>query len=247
MIGRYSTWLEYRVRLNHFRSAFMYAVSGNYPSEAERKKREMEINSNPPKSGSVLVMNTNQGEQWGILSAQLDAFDASVDGLALKKMIALGAGIPLHYLAEPESSTSTTADAAGTPTFRGLEQTQTEFKNMIINLATIAVKIRKEVDRRVNPQATIEVEAPDITERDNSNLALAASRIEPVAADLFDREMIEAEEVLRLTYRMGGEVYEPTGKIKGRRRPLKPEGSAGATPTTDIKKEPDPQDMKEPQ
>jgi hypothetical protein len=244
-IGRYSTWLEDRVRLNHFRSAFMYAVSGNYENEAARKAREREINANPPKSGSVLVMNANQGEQWGILSANLDAFDASVDGLALKKMIALGAGIPLHYLAEPESSTSTTADAAGTPTFRGLEQTQTEFTNMIIDLATIAVHIRKEVDRRVNPNAKIEIEAPDITERDNSNLALAASRIEPVAADLFDRELIDGDEVLRLTYRMGGEVYEEgKNKAKGKRRPLKP--AEGATPTSDIKKEPDPKDDKEP-
>jgi len=245
-IGRYSTWLEDRVRLNHFRSAFMYAVSGNYTSEADRQTRERQLNANPPKSGSVLVQNKQSGEEWGILSAQLDAFDASVDGLALKKMIALGAGIPLHYLAEPESSTSTTADAAGTPTFRGLEQTQTEFVNMIVDLATIAVRIRKEVDRRVNPQAVIEVEAPDITERDNSNLALAASRIEPVAADLFDREMIDAGEMLRLVYRMAGEVFEADGKtIKGRRRPLKPEGSAGSTPNTEIKKEIDPGDPKE--
>jgi len=246
-IGRYSTWLEDRVRLNHFRAAFMYAVAGNYENETARKNREREINANPPKSGSVLVTNKNQGEEWGILSAQLDAFDASTDGLGLKKMIALGAEIPLHYLAEPESSTSTTADAAGTPTFRGLEQKQTEFINMIVDLATIAVRIRKEVDRRVNPEATIEVEAPDITERDNSNLALAASRIEPVAADLFDREMIEADEMLRLTYRMAGEVWEEGKEVKGKRRPLKPEGGGGSQPTTDIKKEPDPQDDKEPQ
>jgi len=244
-IGRYSTWLEDRVRLNHFRSAFMYVIEGNYQSEAERKTREMELNSKPPKSGSVLVVNRQNGEAWGILAQQLDAFDASLDGLSLKKMIALGAEIPLHYLAEPESSTSTTADASGTPTFRGLQQKQTEFITMIKDLATIAVRIRKEVDRRVNPEAVIEIEKPDITERDNSNLALAASRIEPVAADLFDREMIEAEEMLRLTYRMAGEVYETEGKVEGKRRPLKP--AEGATPTSDIKKEPDPQDDKEPQ
>ncbi len=243
-IGRYSTWLEDRVRLNHFRSAFMYAVKGNFASEAERKKREMEINANPPKPGSVLVMNAQSGEEWGILSASLDAFDANLDGLSLKKMIALGAGIPLHYLAEPESSTTTTAEAAGTPAFRAIEQKQTDFITMIVDLATIAVRIRKEIDRRVNPQAKIEIEAPDITERDNSNLALAASRIEPIAADLFDRELIDGEEVNRLTYRMAGEVYEPKGKAKGKRRPLKPIGSD--TPATPKEQDPgDPLDPKE--
>lgn len=221
-IGRYSTWLEDRVRLNHWRSAFMYVVRGTYKSEEERQKRENQINANPPKSGSVLVMNAANGEDWGILSANLDAFDASVDGLALKKMIALGLGIPIHYLAEPESSTSTTAEAAGTPTFRAIEQKQTNFIAMIRDMATIAVKVRKEVDRRVNPNAKIEIGAPDITERDNSNLALAASRIAPVMAELFDREMVDENEVLRQTYRMSGEVYEPKPgmKGKGKRRPL---------------------------
>lgn len=241
-IGRYSTWLEDRVRLNHFRSAFMYAVRGVFKSEEERKRRENEINANPPKPGSVLVMNANNGEEWGILSANLDSFDASVDGMALKKMIALGWGIPLHYLAEPESSTRTTAEASGTPTFRMLEKKQKEFTDMILDLARIAVKARKEVDRRVKPEAEIIIGAGDITERDNSNLALAASRVEPVLADLYDREMIDENQVLTTTYAMMGEVYDASKnnmKGKGKRRPLKAVQS-GAQSNSEIKKEPDP-------
>jgi len=237
-IGRYSTWLEDRVRLNHFRTAWMYIVSGKYPSEQARAARERDINANPPKPGSVLVQGSD--ENWGILSANLDSFDASVDGLTIKKMIALGAGIPVHYLAEPESSTRTTAEAAGTPTFRAIEQKQTDFIAMIKDMATIAVRVRKEVDRRVNPLAEIEIGAPDITERDNANLALAASRIEPVMADLYDRELIDEPEFLRQTYRMAGEVYEsPRVKPKGKRRPLKPTNEQPA-PTAPV--EPDEQE-----
>lgn len=241
-IGRYSTWLEDRVRLNHWRSAFMYVVRGNYENEAARKKREGEINATPPKPGSVLVMNASAGEDWGILAANLDAFDASVDGMALKRMIALGWGFPMHYLAEPEGSTNTTAEHAGTPTFRTLKAKQQRIVKIIEEIASIAVRARKEMDRRVNPKAKIEVVTPDITERDNASLALAAARIEPVVTDLFDREMVEADEVLRMTYRMGGEVYEPQGKIKGKRRPLKPVGSqdnTGGAPVVEPPQEPD--------
>jgi hypothetical protein len=93
-IGRFSSWLEDRVRLNRFRTAFMYVIRGSYASELERSAREKQINANPPKPGSVLVLNSNNGESWGILGAQLDSFDASLDGLAIKKMISAGVGFP---------------------------------------------------------------------------------------------------------------------------------------------------------
>jgi hypothetical protein len=239
-IGRYSTWLEDRVRLNHFRTSFMYVVRGVFADAGAKKRREVELNSNPPKSGSVLV--TDKSEDWGILSASLDSFDAAVDGIALKKMIALGWGIPLHYLAEPESSTRTTAEASGTPTFRMLEKKQHEFIDMLLDLARIAVKVRKEVDRRVKPESNITIEAGDITERDNSNLALAASRIEPVMADLYDRELIDENQLLTTTYAMMGEVYDSSKnnmKNKGKRRPLK---AAGTSQDSAIPKEPAPKD-----
>src|SRR3989304_5883741 len=182
-IGRYSTWLEDRVRLNHFRNAFMFTVQKIFKSATEKETFKNYINSNPPKHGSILV--TEPDENWNVLSPKLDSSDASLDGMALKKMIALGAGIPLHYLAEPESSTRTTAEAAGTPTFRGIEQMQTEFIFMLRDIAQIAVRIRKEVDRRVNLQSEIEIGAPDITERDNASLSSSAARIEPALGALF--------------------------------------------------------------
>jgi hypothetical protein len=238
-LGRYASWLEDRVRLNRFRSVFMYVLQGKFKDAAARRARELEVNANPPKPGSVLV--TDESEQWGTLSANLDAFDASLDGLNIKKMISAGTPFPLHYLAEPESATRTTAEAAGTPTFRSLEDLQDDFFNVVSSLAKIAVTVRKKYDRRVNPEAPINVSGADITERDNSTLALALSRVYPALADMFDRHMIETEEVLRLAYRMAGEVYEPaTGKVKGVRRPLKPVEPLPGTPN-----EPDPGEPEE--
>ncbi|TSA54226.1 MAG: hypothetical protein D4R38_02700 [Dehalococcoidia bacterium] len=223
-IGRYSSWLEDRARLNRFRQAFMFILRGKFTSTAERLARQKELNANPPPPGSILV--TDESESWGVLSPELASFEAGEDGLALKKMIAIGAGIPPHYLAEPESSTRSTAEAAGTPTFRGLEQTQTFFLDILSELAQLAVQHRKKFDRRVNPASKIEAIGPDITERDNSMLSLAVSRIYPAMSELFDREGIDETELLRIVYRMAGEIVPvpgPQSPVRSmKRRPLKP-------------------------
>ena len=239
-IGRFSSWLEDRVRLNKFRTVFMYVIRGSYTSEAERSTREKVINANPPKSGSVLVLNSNNGEAWGILSGQLDAFDASNDGMAIKKMIMNGAGQPMHWHAEGESSISTTAEAAGTPTFRTLEETQNDFFEMLIEMAKVAVKVK---GLQLTEGKTIWVEGPDITERDNATLALALGRAYPNLADLYDRDGIDSKEFMRLIYKMFAEVWsgkEP--KIK--QKPLtKPAADAPATSPDNVT---EPTDPKEP-
>jgi hypothetical protein len=218
--GRYASWLEDRARLNRFRQAFVFVVQGKFADRAARDARQRELNTNPPPPGSILV--TDESETWSVLSPELASAEAGEDGLALKKMIALGAGVPTHYLAEPESSTRTTAEAAGTPTFRGLEQTQQFFLDILAEIATIAAAHRKIFDRRVNPLSRIEAVGPDITERDNSSLALAVSRIYPAISEIFDREGIDEKELLRLVYRMAGEVHPPETVPTMKRRPLKP-------------------------
>ena len=138
-LSRYAAWLQDRARLNKYRQAFMYVVQGNYASPADRLQRQAELNANPPGSGSILVTDTS--EIWGILNPQLDSFDANADGLALKKMIAAGAGVPLHFLAEPESSTRTTAEAAGGPTYRHYQQRQVFFLWLLRDLARIETQM----------------------------------------------------------------------------------------------------------
>lgn len=228
-IGRFATWLEDRVRLNHFRAVFMYVVQGNYPSTDAKLKRQKEINANPPKAGTVLV--TDPSEQWGIMSANLDSFDASVDGMAIKKMILDGIGQPLHWHAEPEDGMSTTAEAAGTPTFRTLEETQGELFEMLTEMAQVAAKIKFGTIK-----ANIWIEGSDITERDNATLALALGRAYPNIADMFDREAIDAKEFMRLTYKMFAEIWDETKIPNIKKKPLvKPADQAStiADPATD--------------
>lgn len=214
-IGRLSSLLEDRARLNRFRNAFIYVVRGKYANVNEKQRRQAEINSTPPQPGNVLVVD--EDEEWSVINPQLDSSDANTDILAIKKFIAAGVNFPLHWLAEPESSTRTTAEAAGTPSFRNLEAMQADFYQMLERLIRTALEVRRRYDPAIRPEARIEIHGPDITERDNSSLALAVNRVYPAIADLYERGIIDAQELARLTYRMAAETIDPDKLGEGER------------------------------
>ena len=214
-LSRYAAWLEDRARLNHFRTAFLYVVKARYAGDAERLARQNSLNAAPPNPGSILV--TDETETWEVLNPELESGDAATDGLALKKMIAAGAGLPLHFLAEPESATRTTAEAAGGPTFRRFEQRQQFFLWMLGDLARIALRRRARLDVGLRADAQVEVRGADLSARDNAALALASSTVISAFAQLYERGLIDAEELLRLAYRFCGETADiPSLLARGR-------------------------------
>jgi hypothetical protein len=203
-LARYASWLEDRARLNRFRNAFMYVVKAKFASEAERISRQRALNMNPPGPGAILV--TDENETWEVIAPKLEASDANTDGLALKKMIASGSGVPLHFLAEPESSTRTTAESAGGSTYRHYEQRQQYVTWMVGDLLRIALERRARVDKRVKPTATITVTGADISARDNVALGLAGIHSATIARGLRDRGLIDDSEFVRLVYKFAGET-----------------------------------------
>jgi hypothetical protein len=219
-LSRYSGWLEDRARLNRYRTAFLYIVRARFASEADRLARQAAINAVPPAPGSILV--TDENENWDIISAKLEGPDASPDGLALKKMIAAGAGVPLHFLAEPESATRTTAEAAGGPTYRRYEQRQQYFTWLLADLLQTAASRRALVDRRISRHTRVEVGGADISVRDNTTLAQAARDMLGVLTALRDRALIDDAEMLRLAYRFCGETLDVQDMLSRARTGTKP-------------------------
>jgi len=225
-LSRYTAWLEDRARLNRYRNAFLYIIQAKFNSEAQRKQRQQTLNAHPPKPGSILV--TDETENWKIINPQLHSAEANEDGLALKKMIACGAGIPLHFLAEPESSTRTTAEAAGGPTFRRFQQRQEYFLWVLGDILHTVVERRAKVDGSIDTHAMIDLAGTDISARDNSELASAAANILAVAMELRDRQLIDDTEFLRLVYRFTGESVNISDLLT-RGKSVK-QNSAGSSP-----------------
>lgn len=236
-LNRYAVWLEDRARLNRYRNAFYFVVKSRFLSETERAARQSVLNLVPPTPGSILV--TDESEQWEVIHPRLESHEASTDGLSIKKMIAAGAGLPLHFLAEPESSTRSTAEAAGGPTFRHFEQRQLFFGEMLRQLAAIAVRRRAMFDPKLDPEASIQVQAADLSARDNAALAIATQAASNTFFELFDRGLIDRDELLRMVYRFAGEVqsqemgqadvYDPARQEIGKSKP----GKQGSTKMID--------------
>ncbi len=233
-LGRYAGWLEDRARLNRFRNAFLYMVRARFSSEAERIARQRALNANPPGPGSILV--TGDSETWEVIAPKLESTDANADGLALKKMIASGAGVPLHFLAEPESSTRTTAEAAGGPTYRHFEQRQRFFLWMLGDLLRVVVNRRLMVDRRISAKADVRLQGADISARDNVALGMAASSLVSAMGNLRDRGLIDDAEFLRMVYRFAGEAADVEELLKqGRAAPPSVGGGGSKQPALDVK------------
>jgi hypothetical protein len=211
-LSRYSSWLEDRARLNRYRNAFVYVVQGKFTSEAQRKQRQTALNANPPAPGSILVADEN--EKWCAIHPRLESGDAEKDGLALKKMIAAGAGMPLHFLAEPESSTRTTAEQSGGPTYRHFEQRQLQFVWMMNDILKAVLARRSKVDKKISPAVDFSVMGSDISSRDNASLAQAAYYTISVLDDLRDRKLIGNDEFLRMIYRFFGETVDTAEMLK---------------------------------
>jgi len=239
-LSRYSSWLEDRARLNRYRNAFLFVVQAKFNSEAQRKARQTALNAHPPKPGSILVCDEN--ENWKVINPRLQSTEAQHDGLALKKMIASGAGLPLHFLAEPESATRTTAEAAGGPTYRRFEQRQEYFLWIITNILQVAINRKALIDKKINPKAEFQVNGTDISARDNISLAMASSNILTVLSDLRERHLIDNAEFLRLIYRFTGETIDVEDMLsRGRAEENTPQGTlpVGLTnppPPADINK-----------
>jgi len=203
-LGRYSAWLEDRARLNRYRNTFLFTVKARFADEEERQARQQILAAAPPSPGSILV--TDESEEWGVLSPKLESHEAGEDGLALKKMIAAGAGVPLHFLAEPEGATRTTAEAAGGPTYRRFEQRQRFFCWMIGDLAEMVLARRGRLAGEDGGRLSVEARGADLSARDNATLAQAAESMSHALEPLLERGLIEPQEALRLFYRFTGEV-----------------------------------------
>ncbi len=141
-----------------------------------------------------------------MINPQLGSSDANADGLALKRMIATGVGLPLHYLSEPESSTRTTAESAGTPTFKRFKSRQKFLQTALTRILSVAISVYRQGGGHVSPNPDFTLTMPDITERDNANLAISVQRIVNAFAPIYNSRLITSQELIRIIYRFLAEV-----------------------------------------
>lgn len=136
-LERYDLWLEDRVRINRYKGAYLWQVKieGALPGQLEAKRAQY---SRVPNPGSIIITDGN--ETWTAVQPHINADDVQADGRAIRLMIAAGAGVPLHYLAEGESATRATAREMGTATFRHFAHRQHLFEALVEDVIRTAAE-----------------------------------------------------------------------------------------------------------
>ncbi|MDY0125876.1 MAG: hypothetical protein RBS09_06740, partial [Anaerolineaceae bacterium] len=104
------------------------------------------------------------------------------------------------------------------PTYRRFSERQRFICALLEDVLQVVVKRRAFYDSQVDPDALIRVEGGDVSARDNRELAEAGQQVAQVASALYEQELIDAREVLRLVYRfMGERLPEPSLNQNGKK------------------------------
>jgi hypothetical protein len=170
-LRRYRDWLTDRVRLNKFRTAYLWHVQLKGADRRAILNRQSEL-AVPPSPGSIIVSNEN--ETWIAVQPDIKAADVNLDGLAIRLMIAAGAGVPLFWLAEAEHTARGTAAEMAAPTYAHYRQRQLYFGWLIRSLAVDAMHRRGLVDVVIDD---VEAEFPELVPSQALSVASAMAQL----------------------------------------------------------------------
>jgi hypothetical protein len=217
-LRRYKDWLTDRVRINKYKAAFLWDIqlSGADAKTIDRKRMQYAY---PPEPGSIIVHN--ESEQWSAVQPRIEAGDAEADGRAIKMMIAMGAGLPEHYLADGGETNRATAAEMGLPTFRKFQRRQDTFGlvirailDRVLAEAIRAGALPAGIDR------TYRVIFPELAPGDNKDLAAASAGMLQALLAAHQAGWVSRETAMRLFYGAMGEeinVEEELARIAGER------------------------------
>ncbi len=213
-LRRYKEWLEDRVRVNRYKNAFLWHVhlDGAGRGDVEAKQTQY---SKPPSPGSVIV--TDETETWTPVQPKINAEDVKDDGRALRLMIAAGAGIPLHYLAESESATRATAKEMTGPTVRHYEHRQLFFCDLLLDViekAAYRSKVAGGMDHHPRAGLQLSYTVADLREEDSLSVAEAGKTIMEYLAGMKLQGWITDRKAMELAYKFVGEVVDVEALMK---------------------------------
>ena len=156
----YREWLQDRWELNHYRSSFVYIVKVSGSNEELRRLRQQQLNLQRPQPGSIQV--TGEDEDWQAVHPNFDSADANQDGLAFKKMIAAGAGIPVSFLAEPGSTSRAESGGMEDSACRNFRQRQQALMWMVETVLRQVLLRGARLRRELDADTEIHVYGDDI-------------------------------------------------------------------------------------
>jgi hypothetical protein len=162
----------------------------------------------PPSPGSIIVSNEN--EQWVAVQPQIAAGDVNLDGLAIRLMIAAGAGVPLFWLAEAEHTARGTAAEMAAPTYAHFRQRQLYFGWLMRSLAVDALRRRGLVDVVVDD---VEAEFPELVPSQSLSVASALAQLTQSLVTAKEQGWVTEEDAAQVYQHFLGEAVNLPGSV----------------------------------
>jgi hypothetical protein len=198
-IRRYREWLDDRILLNKLRTSLIWdvTVAGAEKPDLDRLRAQFPTG---PARGTVLFHS--EDETWKPVDPQIDAADAAPDGRAIRLMIATGALLPEHYLAEGGNANRATAAEMGLPAIKRFQRRQHVFRAL---LTAVVNRVLDEAQRtgRLGPRVnrTFSVQFEELATSSQLDLAGTLVRFAEALALATDRGWIARDEARSLWWR----------------------------------------------
>ncbi len=230
-LRRYKDWLTDRVRINKFKAAFLWDVqlTGADKKTIDRKKMEYTY---PPEPGSVIIHN--EAEKWSAVEPNINAGDASEDGRQIKLMVAVGATLPEHYLADGDNGNRATASEMSLPTLLKFKRRQRILKHMltlildrVIAEALKAGKLGPRID------TSYDITFPEIDSGEHQTLAQAMNFLVPALQTAAAQGWVSRETAMRIMFEYCGEevdIPDEISKIMAQQQQPAQQAGPGAPP-----------------
>jgi hypothetical protein len=171
-LRRYKDWLIDRVRINKYKAAYLWDVTLTGGTRQTIEAKMMEY-ARPPEPGSVLVHN--ESEQWKAVQPMIDAGSVAADGQAIKMMVAIGAGIPEHYLSEGGDVNRATAAEMSLPVLKKYQRRQDVIRHILTSLIDRAIEEARRagtLPRTID--TTYSITFPDLKAENTRDIGTAA-------------------------------------------------------------------------
>jgi hypothetical protein len=216
-LRRYREWLTDRVRINRFKGAYLWDVTVQGADRHALIARQAELAAAPP-PGSLLFHN--EAEEWRAVAPNIDAADVAADGKAIRRLVAAGAGLPLHFLAEAEDGNRAVAREQARPTNLRFQRRQLVFGLILVDVCTEVVRRSGRVPGdQIGP---LEPVFPDTEPTDNLQLSQAAVNAAR-AIQLAQREgWLAPPDAAALFHQFLGGIAAPTRGPASTRAPRRP-------------------------
>ncbi len=205
-LRRYKDWLTDRVRLNKYKTAFLWDVTlqGADAKTIDRKRMEYAI---PLEPGTIVIHN--ESERWAAVKPEINASDVEADGRALRLMLAAGAGIPEHYLADGGNANRATAAEMNLPTLLKFERRQQVMEQALrVMLDRVIAEAKRAGTLAAGMDESYTITFPELKVADHLVLAQATSMMVNALATAKEQRWVSDETAMRLLFQFAGEEVD---------------------------------------